>query len=226
MDPRFLPAGEQDPGAPLTAIHKALNAFFGDPRWWPADSPFEVIVGAILTQNTAWTNVERAIAVLKREDVLNPAQLQALSEERLSEWIRPAGYYRVKARRLKAFVRFLYEHNEGSLAAMFLEPTARLRERLLSVKGIGPETADSILLYAGRRPVFVVDAYTKRILVRHRIIGAHSDYAAIQRLFMRHLPEDVSLFNQYHALLVQTGKMFCKPRARCDGCPLKTIGSS
>jgi endonuclease-3 related protein len=226
MDPCVLSAHERDPGALLTAIHQVLNAFFGDLGWWPADSPFEVIVGAILTQNTAWRNVERAIAVLKREGVLSPEQLLALSEDRLADWIRPAGYYRVKARRLKAFIRFLYERYEGSLAEMFLEPTACLRERLLAVKGVGPETADSILLYAGRRPVFVVDAYTKRILVRHRIIGDHAEYEAIQRLFMSHLPEDARLFNQYHALLVQTGKTFCRPRARCDGCPLKTIAPS
>ena len=205
----------------LELIYRRLYSYFGAQDWWPASNSFEVIVGAILTQNTSWQNVEKAVTALKRETVLSPARIRDLSEDRLAEWIRPAGYYRLKARRLKAFIRFLYERYAGNLDRMFAQPAERLREALLSVNGIGPETADSILLYAGGKPVFVVDAYTKRILCRHGMIPEDADYPTLQGLFMRHLPAEAPLFNQYHALLVHTGKTFCRKKPLCAGCPLE-----
>jgi endonuclease-3 related protein len=218
-----LLARADDPEVALPALYEMLQAYWGNLGWWPAESPFEVIVGAILTQNTAWQNVEKAVTALKRETVLSPARIRDLSEDRLAEWIRPAGYYRLKARRLKAFIRFLYERYAGNLDRMFAQPTERLREALLSVNGIGPETADSILLYAGGKPVFVVDAYTKRILCRHGMIPEGVDYATLQGLFTRHLPAEAPLFNQYHALLVHTGKTFCRKKPLCTGCPLEPL---
>lgn len=204
----------------LLRIYEKLNAHFGDLRWWPGDSPFEVIVGAILTQNTAWRNVETAIAQLKLKELLHPAEILKIDDNILANLIRPAGYYNIKTQRLKSFVRFLYDEYNGDLDAMFAEELWHLRERLLSVKGIGEETADSILLYAGNKPIFVVDAYTRRILQRHDIIGPNARYTKIQQLFMNSLPHDVPLFNQYHALLVNTGKFFCTGNPNCDKCPL------
>ena len=224
MDPGAgLSSRPADPEVVLPALYERLQAYWGNLGWWPAESPFEVIVGAILTQNAAWQNVEKAITALKREAVLSPACLRDLSEDRLAEWIRPAGYYRLKASRLKAFIRFLDERYAGNLDRMFAQPTERLREALLSVNGIGPETADSILLYAGGKPVFVVDAYTKRILCRHGMIPEDADYPTLQGLFMRYLPAEAPLFNQYHALLVHTGKTFCRKKPLCAGCPLEPL---
>lgn len=204
----------------LLAIYETLNAYFGDLRWWPGDSPFEVIAGAILTQNTAWRNVESVIVKLKSEGHLYPGGILTIDEKTLADLIRPAGYYNIKTRRLKSFIRFLYEEYNGDLDCMFAEDLWRLREKLLTVKGIGEETADSILLYAGNKPVFVIDAYTKRILLRHNIISADATYTEIQNLFMNNLPQSVPLYNQYHALLVNTGKYFCTKNPRCDECPL------
>jgi len=209
-------------GHSLYAIYEALNAYFGDLHWWPGDSPFEVIVGAILTQNTAWRNVESAISKLKSEDCLCPDLIFTIDERRLADLIRPAGYYNIKTRRLKAFIRFLYEEYNGDLDCMFAENLWHLRGKLLTVKGIGEETADSILLYAGNKPVFVIDAYTRRILLRHKIVRADATYKEIQNLFMNNLPPSVPLYNQYHALLVNTGKFFCNRNPRCDECPLST----
>jgi endonuclease-3 related protein len=206
----------------LLTIYEKLNAHFGNLHWWPGDSPFEVIVGAILTQNTAWRNVETAIWQLKSKDLLYPERILKIDDNSLSNLIRPAGYYNIKTRRLKSFVRFLYDEYNGDLDVMFAEDIWHLRERLLSVKGIGEETADSILLYAGNKPIFVVDAYTRRILQRHDIIGPDERYTEIQQLFMISLPHDVPLFNQYHALLVNTGKFFCTRKPNCDKCPLHT----
>ncbi len=210
------------PGRYLLAIYEKLNGHFGDLRWWPGDSPFEVIIGAILTQNTAWRNVESAISNLKGEGRLYPGEILRIDGKALADLIRPAGYYNIKTRRLKSFIHFLYEEYNGSLADMFKEELWQLREKLLSVKGIGEETADSILLYAGGKPVFVVDAYTRRILHRHNIIQADATYGEIQALFMNNLPQSVSLYNQYHALLVNTGKFFCRKNPGCDACPLRT----
>lgn len=191
-------------------------------HWWPAKTPFEVIVGAILTQNTAWTNVERALANLRRERLLSPLAIEKVSLRHLQELVRSSGYFRQKAKKLKAFVHFLRREYGGSLARMFRTPTDVLRERLLGVHGIGPETADSILLYAGRKDVFVVDAYTKRILTRHGWAGKKTRYEEMQALFEKNLPRDASVSNELHAQFVQVGKNWCRPRApRCSECPLE-----
>jgi endonuclease-3 related protein len=206
----------------LLAIYKTLNAHFGDLNWWPGNSPFEVIVGAILTQNTAWRNVEKAVSRLKSNNLLHPVGILEIDDSTLADLIRPAGYYNIKTRRLKSFIRFLYNEYGGKLDNMFAEDLWRLRARLLTVKGIGEETADSILLYAGRKPIFVVDAYTRRVLQRHDIVHSDATYKEIQNLFMTHLPHSVPLYNQYHALFVHTGKLFCTKSPRCDGCPLQS----
>lgn len=207
----------------LLCIYELLDAHFGNLHWWPGDSPFEIIVGAILTQNTAWRNVEKAIGNLKSNGRLSPEAILMTDDHILSDLIRPSGYHRVKTRRLKSFVRYLYDKYEGRLDAMFLEELQTLRKNLLAVHGIGEETADSILLYAGGNPIFVVDTYTRRILERHGIIPGGDTYADIQNLFMNHLPRSVPLYNQFHALLVNTGKFFCKSSPRCEDCPLKTL---
>ena len=206
----------------LGLIYKKLFTCFGPQHWWPADSPFEVIVGAILTQGTNWNNVEKAINNLKRENLLIPRKLDGISQQRLASLIRPCGYFNIKAKRLKSFLSVLFDSYNGSLKNMFYLATPRLREALLDIKGIGPETADSILLYAAQRPVFVVDAYTKRILLRQRLISENSSYHEIQDLFMRDLKENVSFFNEYHALLVKLGKETCaKSNPKCSLCPIR-----
>jgi endonuclease III related protein len=193
----------------------------GPQNWWPARTRFEVIVGAILTQNTSWTNVERAIVALRREKLLSLRAMEEISESVLAELIRSSGYFRQKARKLKAFVTFLRANHQGSLDKMFRLPTDVLREQLLAVHGIGPETADSILLYAGQHPVFVVDAYTRRMLQRHALAEERDSYEEIRGLFQRNLPADPELFNEYHALIVHTGKHFCRTKEpRCAECPL------
>ncbi len=208
----------------LREIYETLHGYFGDLHWWPGDSPFEVIVGAILTQNTAWKNVEAAIARLKAEELLHPIKLRRLDDQHLADLIRPAGYYRVKTKRLKAFLQFFYQEYQDDLDALFAEDLWVLRKKLLLVHGIGEETADSILLYAGGKTVFVVDAYTRRIMQRHRIISDKARYVDIQTLFMAGLPRSASLYNQYHALLVNTGKQFCrKQNPKCESCPLQSF---
>lgn len=205
----------------IARFYAVLDEALGPLHWWPGQTRFEVIVGAILTQSTAWSNVERAIANLKREKLLDPHAMQRVRLQRLERLVRPSGYFRQKARKLKSFVRFLHVEFGGSLDRMFGQPTAVLREKLLAVHGIGPETADSILLYAGKHPVFVIDAYTRRILARHRMLDATAGYDQAQDLFHRHLPRETALFNQYHALFVETGKRWCRPRqALCHQCPL------
>ncbi len=201
-------------------IYERLYEVFGPRDWWPGDSPFEVAVGAILTQNTSWKNVERAISNLKKKRLLNPRRLSAIEEEKLSAIIRPCGYHRLKAKRLQNFLRFFMEEYEGSMENMFEEEVEILREKLLSVNGIGPETADSILLYAGEKPVFVVDAYTHRFLYRHGLIDEDAPYGEIQDLFMRNLPPSIKLYNEFHALIVHLGKEYCRPKPKCEPCPL------
>jgi endonuclease-3 related protein len=206
----------------IRAFFPAMLEAHGPQGWWPADTPFEVVIGAILTQNTNWKNVERAIANLRREGLLTTAALAAVDPVRLAEAIRPAGYYRIKAARLKNLIRLLTDEFGGSLDALFALRTQALRERVLGVTGIGPETADSILLYAAHRPVFVVDAYTARIFYRHGMIEADATYDDIQSLIQGSLAEDVAMFQEYHALLVEVGKRQCKKRApQCGGCPLE-----
>jgi len=206
----------------LRQFYGTLAEALGPMHWWPAKTPFEVIVGAILTQNTAWPNVKRAIANLRRERLLTPRALERVPLGRLARLVRPSGYFRQKARKLKAFVGFLRRDFGGSLARMFRTPTAELRERLLGVHGIGPETADSILLYAGNHAVFVVDAYTKRILLRHELVGEKAGYEEVRQLFERSLPRDAALYNEFHALLVNVGKNWCRAQQpRCEQCPLE-----
>ena len=207
----------------LLRMYELLDGHFGNLHWWPAEEPFEVMVGAILTQNTAWTNVERAIAALKGKRLLSPEALSRIAEEKLAAIIRPSGYYNVKAKRLKSFVRFLREEYAGNIVIMSAEELPTLREKLLGVRGIGPETADSILLYACGKPVFVCDAYTRRILHRHGMIDDDADYRRIQEMFMNHLPHEAPLFNQFHALIVYAGKTFCRKMPKCDPCPLSTL---
>ncbi|MCK9392437.1 MAG: endonuclease III domain-containing protein [Syntrophales bacterium] len=207
----------------LVSAYHALNEHFGNLHWWPGDSPLEIIVGAILTQNTAWQNVEKAIVNLKAAHLLSSEALLAMPESDLAEMIRPSGYYNIKARRLKSFFIFLQDCFHGNLDVMLGEEIKTLREKLLQVKGIGEETADSILLYAVGKPVFVVDAYTRRILTRHGVIRESLAYVEIQRLFMK-LPHDAPLYNQYHALLVNTGKNYCnKKKPQCQACPLNHL---
>ena len=210
------------PRPELAQYYRALYSAMGPQGWWPARTPFEVIVGAILTQNTAWTNVERAIANLRRERLLTPVALERVNRRRLERLIRSSGYFRQKARKLKEFVRFLRRDYGGSLARMFRTPTEELRERLLAVHGIGRETADSILLYAGGHGVFVVDAYTHRILVRHGLAGERAGYEEVRALFESSLPRDTATYNEFHGLIVNVGKNWCRTREpRCQECPLQ-----
>lgn len=205
----------------LNLIYKKLYLFFGPQNWWPAETPFEVMVGAILTQNTNWRNVEKAINNLKKKKLLSAAKLANLSQRKLAALIMPAGYYNIKAKRLKAFLGFLFKNYQGSVKKMLAMDAVVLRSQLLAVNGIGPETADSMLLYALNKPVFVIDAYTKRIMARHRLLGQGAGYDQAQELFMRGLKPNVKLFNEYHALLVKLAKDFClKNNPKCKICPL------
>ncbi|GAM09231.1 putative endonuclease [Geobacter sp. OR-1] len=207
----------------LLDIYERLYRRFGPCRWWPADTPFEVCVGAILTQNTNWANVEKALANLKQEDLLTPEGIRALPQDRLSELIRPAGFLNVKTKRLKCFVDWLWERYAGRLDLMSAEPLASTRDELLAVHGIGRETCDSILLYAGNYPTFVVDAYTGRLFTRLGIIGEGSGYEEIRTLFMSRLESDPALYNEYHALIVMQCKEYCRKRPFCSACVLQEI---
>jgi len=211
------------PGPPnriLREMFDRLIAHYGPQHWWPAETPFEVIVGAILTQNTNWTNVEKAIANLKAARTLEPAALGQLSVERLAELIRPAGYFNIKAARLRHFLDWLLDRFGGNLDTMFACGTDVLREELLAIKGIGPETADSILLYAGGKLSFVVDTYTHRVMTRHQLIDADAGYEELKAFCEDHVPAEVDLYNEFHALLVNVGKDFCRPKPKCSACPL------
>ena len=210
----------------LSKIYDGLLREFGPQHWWPGDSPFEIAVGAILTQNTNWGNVEKAIANLKRQDALSAKVIRGMQTRKLAALIRPAGYFNVKARRLRSFIGFLVNDYNGSVKRMAGEGVLPLRKKLLMVNGIGPETADSILLYALGKPVFVIDAYTKRVLSRHGIIGHEKSYDEFQDLFHSSLKRDAELFNEYHALFVRVGKTFCrKNKPLCDQCPIKKVGN-
>lgn len=205
----------------LNDIFNRLLTHFGPLHWWPADSPFEVVVGAILTQNTAWRNVEGAIAALKNELPLTVANLLWLDRQRLEELIRPSGFFRQKAERLQLFAAFLMNRYAGDLSAMLSGPLQQVRDELLRCKGVGPETADSILLYAGDRPSFVVDAYTRRLFGRLGLLQGKESYAQIRQMFMTHLPHNSDLFNEYHALIVEQCKQYCRTRPLCGDCPLR-----
>lgn len=240
----------QSPDHPILRYYRSLLSRYGPQNWWPAQSRFEVIVGSYLTQNTNWTNVEKAMQNLRRARALSLAAIRDLPLARLQRLIRPSGYFRQKAVRLKNFVRYLDSHYSGSLDRMFSQPTAELRAELLALNGVGPETADSILLYAGNHPVFVVDAYTRRILERHGIISPKTSYEEIRALIEQALasasPESLAVaqlgsdprhpasrmsrmarqqlaqhYNELHALIVRVGNEYCRSVARCEGCPLK-----
>jgi len=204
----------------LMDIFQRLLNHYGPLRWWPAETPFEVCVGAILTQNTAWNNVEKAIAALKSAAILTPEGLRDVEPDRLAALIRPSGFFNVKSLRLKAFMEWLFTRHGGSLERMFAGDWRLLRDELLSVRGIGRETCDSILLYAGGKPTFVVDAYTLRLFHRLGMLPEGAGYEVIRSLFMENLPPDAGLYNEYHALIVEQCKQFCRKRPRCEGCPL------
>lgn len=238
------------PAASVIEYYRALLSHYGPQNWWPAQSRFEVIVGAYLTQNTNWTNVEKAMANLRRSRALNLNAMRELPLEKLEELIRPSGYFRQKAKKLKIFIAFLDAKYSGSLDRMFSQPTEKLRAELLELNGVGPETADSILLYAGNHPVFVVDAYTRRMLERHGLITAKTSHEVIRLLMEgalskaeagsllvetpgsdpRHPASRMSRmsrnelaqhYNEFHALIVRAGNQFCRATPDCAGCPLK-----
>jgi endonuclease-3 related protein len=213
----------------LRRAYRLMRAHYGHQHWWPGETPFEVCVGAILTQNTAWSNVERAIANLKTARVLEPRRLLALSESRLASLLRPAGYFNVKAQRLRSFLRVLVEVFGGDLKGLFAGQTPVVRERLLAIHGIGPETADSMLLYAGDHHRFVIDAYTRRIFLRHGWCRPDASYDALQRLCESALRQKrrrarLDYWQDFHAQLVNVGKDYCRTRQpRCADCPLESL---
>lgn len=205
----------------LLKIYNLLYDHFGPQHWWPGETPFEVIIGAILTQSANWSNVELAIANLKRAKVLSPKALYTINNRRLEKLIRPSGYFRAKAKKVKAFVRHLMKNYNGSLKRMFKKSIPELRKELLSVYGIGPETADSIICYAANKPTFVIDAYTIRMGHRAKLFKT-DDYDEVKAFFEDNLPARLKLFNEYHALIVALGKYYCRPtRPGCRRCPLR-----
>ncbi len=210
----------------LDNIYHLLYNEFGPQYWWPGETPVEISIGAILTQNTNWENVEKAIRNLKTKNILNIKKLHKTSSSELAKLIKPSGYYNIKTKRLKAFVNFVMDTYGGNIKHMRDEDTLNLRNTLLSISGIGPETADSILLYALNKPVFVIDAYTKRVLSRHNIMDHSRSYDEFQEFFHKHLEINTQLFNVYHALFVKVGKLFCRKKPLCNGttpCPLSII---
>lgn len=209
--------------ARLKSIYGSLLKRYGPQNWWPGDSPLECVIGAVLTQNTAWTNVEKAIANLKSHALLSMDGLLGVATAELARLIRPSGYYNQKAKKIKRFVEFLAKDYEGDLDKLFKENAPTLRCKLLALNGIGPETADSIVLYAARKPVFVIDAYTTRIMQRHGLVPSETSYHEVQELFTDRLALDTEMFNEFHALLVRVGKEHCKKaNPLCSGCPLES----
>ena len=216
-------------GDTLLQIYRAAHGCFGHQGWWPGQTPLEVCVGAILTQNTNWTNVEKAIANLRAAGAMSIARLHELSHDELAALIRPAGYFNIKARRLRNFIAAVHARSGEDLEAFLARPAGVLREELLAISGVGRETADSIILYAARQATFVVDAYTYRILLRHGVISPEDDYEAIKDFIESDLPTPadeaakLDLYNDFHAQFVATGKTYCRPAARCAGCPLEHL---
>jgi endonuclease-3 related protein len=204
-------------------VYEHLYKSLGPQYWWPGDSPFEIMVGAVLVQNTAWKNVERAITNLKQARLLTPRKIYALPLDELAELIRPAGYFRIKAKRLHNLVTFFVERYRGSIAALQKIDVHQLRRELLAVNGIGPETADSILLYAIGKPVMVVDTYTNRVFARHGWVPHGTAYHPLQEHIMGQLPVDLAIYNEFHALLVHVGHHYCSPVPRCENCPLREL---
>jgi len=207
----------------IMQIYDLLYEGYGPQHWWPGETRFEVIVGAILTQNTNWANVEKAIANLKAADSLTPQRLCDMPMAQLAELIRPAGYYNIKAGRLKNFLDWLFDNYNGDLMQLEHLNPEQMRRQLLTIKGIGAETSDSIVLYAYDKPVFVVDTYTCRVLGRHELIESGADYEQVREYFESNLPSDVKLFNEYHALFVRVGKEYCRPKPKCQDCPLAPL---
>jgi endonuclease-3 related protein len=207
----------------LYQIYKKLFNHYGPQYWWPGDTQIEVIVGAVLTQNTSWQNVEKAINNLKSRRLLNLRKLVALPISELAKLVRPSGFFNIKAYRLHNLLEFIFNKYQRSLKGMSKVTTRKLRTDLLSVKGIGEETADSILLYAFSRPVFVVDAYTRRIFSRHKFISPNTEYSKIQTFFLNNLPKDIKIYNEFHALIVRLAKEHCKKEPKCLGCPLASF---
>ena len=206
----------------LSGYYASLLKRFGPQQWWPARTRLEVILGAILTQNTAWHNATLALRKLRQGGLLSWRGLRAAGLDRLERCVRPAGFYRQKARTIRNFVDWLEREYSGSLTRLFSLPADELRRQLLGLQGVGPETADAILLYAAERPHFVADAYTRRVLARHGVIAAQADYQQTQEFLHTHLPREATLFNEFHALLVEVGKKHCAPRSpSCPGCPLE-----
>ena len=211
-------------GKRLMEMYDLMLNHFGQQHWWPAEDALEMMVGAVLTQNTSWSNVEKAITGLKKRSILNIKALHDISVPELAEEIRPAGYFNIKAARLKNLIRFIFERYDGDISMLLMEKTDVLREGLLSIRGVGPETADSILLYAVGRPIFVIDSYTHRILNRHGLADDQASYHELQGLFMDNLAEDTGLFNEFHALIVRIGKQYCRRKPLCSICPLEKWG--
>jgi len=210
------------PAEALNRYYAKLRRRLGPQGWWPARTRLEVILGAILTQHTAWHNAALALVRLRRAGLLSIGKLGRASPPRLEVAIRPAGFFRQKARAIRGFLKWLDAAHRGSLRSMFRTPPEQLRQELLELKGLGPETADAILLYAGGQPFFVADAYTRRVLARHGHIVKDAGYTHAQQFLHQHLGRDPALFNEYHALLVEVGKRYCRPQApRCDTCPLQ-----
>jgi endonuclease-3 related protein len=203
------------------SYYKKMLSHFGYQNWWPAEDPFEVMVGAILTQNTNWVNVEKAIANLKTFDLLSPEKLYRIEPSELARLIRPAGYFNIKAKRLKEFIRWFVERFDGKIERLKSLNPLQLREELLGIRGIGKETADSIMLYGLQIPTFVVDLYTHRIFSRHGLLPEEADYDQIKEFFEESLPKDLRLYNDYHAQIVKTAKTYCKRKPLCKGCPLR-----
>jgi endonuclease-3 related protein len=215
---------EQENDNLFLRVYERLHDHYGEQQWWPGDTPLEVMVGAVLTQNTNWANVEQAISNLKRADVLNYQRLRDLPVEELVAYIRPSGYYNIKAGRLRNLLQMIEDEYEGEISFLFEDSLEESRENLLGVKGVGPETADSILLYAAEKPIFVVDTYTHRVFSRHHLVEEDTDYFSLQQEFMDSLPLEVPLFNEFHALIVVVAKEFCKKsKPRCSECPLRGV---
>ncbi|MDN4186334.1 MAG: endonuclease III domain-containing protein [Dehalococcoides mccartyi] len=214
---------QQNLSQKLSDIYQCLLDKYGPQHWWPAESQFEMMAGAVLTQSAAWTNVEKAIARLKEADLLSPEAIMKADEDTLAEAIRPSGYFNVKTRKLKALAAWLVAGYNGQADKLLPAETDALRQELLEVWGIGEETADSILLYACGKPVFVIDAYTRRIFSRLGLAERDAGYDRLQRLFTANLAADAAVFNEYHALIVRHAKEHCRVKPVCQGCVLKTI---
>ncbi len=200
-----------------------LDNRWGDQKWWPADSRLEIIIGAILTQNTSWKNVEQALSNLKKNNKISISKISNASHKELASLIKPAGYYNQKSKYIIGVVNYIKKKYNGSLDELFSLDLSLLRKELLSLKGIGPETADTIILYASQKPIFVIDTYTRRFMERHQLASKNDSYDSLAKKFTDSLPRDYKLYNQFHALIVQLGKNYCKTKAKCSGCPLEKL---